>query len=501
VNSFSVRLLFSQLFAILFPPNGEISSSFIDALRNLVLLLLFFGCCKIRGLIISVFEKLHPIFADNEHRRIAYFFPLLRSGLLMDAELQFIPALLESGTFSSLVRIGNRDCPPEVRDQIADFLVVIIRARPAEALSEQSVAVLLRNLTFLPEYQSKLLPLFEIGMSITGDNEITKGAIMNTIEQAMIILTSCTSDDSQHKAAVVIVSYMTNFVENFGQPMLSEWVNLGLFEKVALLPNSIRTSESMLASIGFFSAVCVAFPQFIAVFNANQSSPLRGMQDALLVIQHESSVTDALLCLALNQRQFVITRESSMLQNRAALRLLLQVIRDTSDEPRILTMLCNLTEFSVLNAFECFMCDIVGYLMDRIRHNRHIDISVAFFECIGSMFFSPLAVRQIVHALWFDENGYRYPRHCILLNSFQILLLGDLPIPVFSFFHFSAETHGIIGPIVEPTCFSSPFSLATAIKQEGKSRLVGPIISFEDGPESYLSLFLHNNTLSLKRVD
>jgi hypothetical protein len=219
----------------------------------------------------------------------------------------------------------------------------------------------------------------------------------------------------------------------------------------------------MLAAIDFFSAVSSCFSEFLAIFHAHRCPALLGIQDALGALPPGSGVADGLLCLALDKRTFVIARESSTLQNRAALRML-RAIRDSDDEARILHLLCNLCEFSVLNAFECFSCDIVGYLMDWIAHDRHIYICVAFFDGIGSMFFSPLVVRQLIHALRLDEKGIR-----ILLNSFQVLLLADAMIPVLSFFHFAGEGHGIVGQAVDAAAFLGRFALATAFKQEERS--------------------------------
>jgi hypothetical protein len=266
VSSFFVRVLFSPLYPVLFPVYNDIVSPFIEALRNLMLVLVFFGCCKVPGLLILVFRTLRRVFAESGYRNLIYFFPLFRSCLLVDSDVSFIPTLLESGIFSTLVRIGESGCPADLLDELADFLVVMVNTRPAESLAEQSVAVLVRNLTFLPRYQSQLLPFFKIGMLISGDGEIYKTALTNTMEQALIILTSCLNDPEQRKSAVIIVSYVSECVKKFGTTALSEWIGLGLFEIIASLPNAIQTVESILVSVSFFTAVCGSFPQFLTIF-------------------------------------------------------------------------------------------------------------------------------------------------------------------------------------------------------------------------------------------
>jgi hypothetical protein len=59
------------------------------------------------------------------------------------------------------------------------------------------------------------------------------------------------------------ITYISECATNFGATALSGWINLGLFETIVTLLNTIRIAESILVSILFFSAICRHFPQFL----------------------------------------------------------------------------------------------------------------------------------------------------------------------------------------------------------------------------------------------
>jgi hypothetical protein len=48
-------------------------------------------------------------------------------------------------------------------------------------------------------------------------------------------------------------------------------------------------------------------------------------------------------------------------------------MKDSDDEERLLKVLLELTEDSVINIYECFSCDVIVHVMEQIRHDKFID--------------------------------------------------------------------------------------------------------------------------------
>jgi hypothetical protein len=150
----------------------------------------------------------------------------------------------------------------------------------------------------------------------------------------------------------------------------------------------------------------------------------------------------------------------------------------------------------VTNIYECFWCDVIGRVMEQIRHDKFINQCFVIFQRISSKFFSPLALREVAWALRLDSSNRAQLRHYRILHSIQLLLVSDVAIPVSLFFRFGDDANGIYGPSVDPVAFSGSFSIVAAFGQEEDS--IGPLFSFHDMNESVLTGILESSVLTIK---
>jgi hypothetical protein len=275
--------------------------------------------------------------------------------------------------------------------------------------------------------------------------------------------------------------------------MLEEFAKLDLFDAIAASLAKVPMKSSLGVTIGFFRVLYTTYPQFLSRFNSPQSSVMRDLDRALSCNQVDGEILDMLMLFAVNQSKLTGT---STFRNLARLKFVLNVMKDSDDEERLLKVLLELTEDSVINIYECLSCDVIGHAMERIRHDKFIDQCFIIFQRISSKFFSTLALREVARALRLDISNRAQLRHYRILHSIKLLMMSDMAIPVSSFFRFGDDANGIYGPSVDPVTVSRSFSMVTAFRHEEVS--IGPLFLFHDMNESVLAGILESSVLTIQ---
>jgi hypothetical protein len=156
--------------------------------------------------------------------------------------------------------------------------------RLKEVMSAPRVMLVIGNMVLCDELQPILTQPFRLGPSVPRHERLPQSNIVQTI---LIIL-------HQSKAGpqfvATLISYLSEFIGNLGSDMLEEFAKLDLFDAIAAFPAKAPMKSSLVATVGFFRALCTIYPQFLARFNSPQSLVIRELDRALSCNQVDSEI-------------------------------------------------------------------------------------------------------------------------------------------------------------------------------------------------------------------
>ncbi|OHT03981.1 hypothetical protein TRFO_28644 [Tritrichomonas foetus] len=449
---------------------------------------LYYFSCQKRSNLQLVLDVIYGNISKNGFPRLIHYLPLFRSLLLLDSKINFVHSFLESGIIENLQISLFATKDDLLVNEIAEFYQMMVIARPMEVFRSSTFLPILRNLLIIERLQKMLAPCFKVGMSLSHIQpvEIGKQSVHETLEQVYAILQQASQDKSYHNLAIEMVSYMTESVPTFNISIFDDLT--GLFEATSKLPSYISTSEAFLKCLKFFNTFCAYFPQFLRIVNSNSSIVIRDFESTAPKIKITQDIIDCLILFMLNETEL----KDQRIKNRAALRLLLQISKETEFEEFVLKFILSICEQSMFNNFECFSCDVIGYSLNRIH--KLTDLSLNLFRVIGSKFFSPLALNQTIKTMRLID-GKREIIHQKLIDTFLSMMLDDRPRPVTSFFHFANNGNGIIVTNLDPTLFNEPFSFMTTFRVDSFFDLFYPIISISESMSSLVAIYIKNDMI------
>lgn len=448
---------------------------------------LYYFCHYKEENIQAVLKVLSKSLINEDFEKMRHFLPLLRSLLLHDPQLHFIHYFLESGIIENLHSFLFISTNEALIDQIASFYQLISITRPMEVFHSSSFLLALRNLVLINRLQPLLAPCFKIGLSLsyTTPFNIGKQCVYFTLEQVFSILKQALTDDNAHDLAIELVTYLIDQVNLIDVSVFNDFY--AMFEVISKLPSFIPTSDAFLKCLKFLNKFCAHFPQFLRFVNSNNSVIIRNFDSVSPKIKITQEIIDCLIAFMLNSTEI----KESKIKNRAALRLLLQISKGTEFENSVLNFLLKTCRNSMFNNFECFSCDVIGFVLDRLAN--HLELSLELFKVIGSKFFSPLALNQTFKAMRLVE-GQRCKHQQKLLDTFLSMLIDCRPSPVNSFFHFGGDGEGVVVKNLDPVIFSEPYSIATIFKIEKFEEKFYPILTItENCKNSLLSFFMKSD--------
>ena len=493
VSDFLQAFLFSTILSSS-SPDPE-SPKLMHKFRNVVLSMMFSFCCISSELLSFVLKTISLVVRGSECRKIHYFMPLFRSLLLIDAQISFVHHFFASGIVEDLQWLVRSSEQDNASDELAGLYQIMVITRPMEVFGTFTFLPILRDMAMNPRLQKMLGPCFKIGMSLSHTPPIAEGkkAAYMTLEQVVTIFRQCSMDLSLTDLCLTLVNYVSESIEIFDEDVLHSVVKLGMFDGIAALPGIIKSSQAVVTVVAFFTRICARYHDFRLSLDNENSVLMKKLETGIMHVPIDNNIIESIIKFMFNQS------ERTVIVNRPALRLLLKVIEGTDHEESVLKTLYMLCKNDIANAYSCFSCDVVSFIMNKISHDRLVQIGIPLFQTICSSFFSPLAMSETMTAMRLTDDGKRQPKHQALLDCYLDLLKEKNRIPVSGFYHFNGPTTGIFGPHVDPALFTQPFTIVTAFKQEDNLSGAAPIIALTEKSGNNFTVCIKQNQLTIRQ--
>ncbi|OHT05596.1 hypothetical protein TRFO_26600 [Tritrichomonas foetus] len=481
---------------------------------------------------LNMILKVIQIFTSgNNFLKIIHFLPFFRSLIEIDSKINFIHHFFESKSIESFQFAIINTENEQLKKQMASLFQTMAYLRPLEVFKSPVFLQAIHNLLLLESLQEILTPCFKVGMSLCHSQPHELGILcsISTLKQVLAILNQATTDKTIHNIAQTMIIYLTESVGTFDESVFDVLSKEGLFETISRLPLIVKTSEFFLLTIKFFGTFSSKFTDYFVSYN-QLSNIFHELEIASKNITLTQSIVDCLIYLMLNSHSLIsslsndnvsflekisMDSEISMtseivIQNRLALSMILHIVQDTEFEGYFLNLIFKLCKNSLDNTYECFLCDVIGFTLQRIIKNKHNEICYKIFKWIGQRFFSNLNLNQVFKAMRLGKDGKKHPHHFFILNNFLDMIIEEIPIPVSSYFHFSRKNDGIIIKNIDPSILTYPFSFSTTFKilnsQFEQNELVNeevifPILELKEKENFKLSVFIKNQRLFIYHQD
>lgn len=496
VSDFLQAFLFSIILSGPFPSSIEVASPFASWFREMALCMMYSICCISKDVCLFVLTTILSVSDGDDYMRLHYFMPLFRSLLLIDSRTNFVECFFESGIVDSLKWLVTTTNENGLLDELAQLYQVMILFRPMKVFSHITFLPMLREMTKNPRLQAMMGPCFKVGMSLSQTPPVEDGrkATYMTFEQVLIIFKQCATEENLIDLSLCLVSYMSQSMEVFDPEVISYLEELGVFDGVVSLPGIAKTQKSVLIVLNLFTKICGRFPKFRASLATVNAELLKQLEQNIQTVPLDATIVDALTKFMFGNH------ERAVIVNRSALRLLLRIVEGTEFEEMVLKNLHSLCTTNIANAYACFSCDVVRFLMSKITDDRLTSIGIPLFKVICSSFFSPLTMRETMKAMRLTDSGKRLPKHRALIDCFVELLQDKSHTPVSAFYHFTGNRTGIYGPVLDAALFNQPFAIATAFKQEDNISRFSPVISFYEKPGNNFVAAVQDGQLTIKQT-
>lgn len=492
-SDFLQAFMFSTI--LLSSANDSESPRLLYRFKNIVLSMVFSFCRISSELLLFVLNTISMVIRGSECSKVHYFMPLFRSLLLVDSEINFIHHFFASGIVEDLQWVMKADGHENAMDETAELYQIMVITRPMEVFRTFTFLPILRDMAMKPRLQKILGPCFKIGMSLSlsPPSEDGREAVCMTLEQVVTIFRQCSIDLYLTDLCLTLVNYVAESIEIFDDGVMERVVKLSMFDAIASLPGIIKTSQSVITVVLFFTRLCAQHHDFRLSLENENSELIKKLETGIMMVPIDNPMVETLIGFMFN------LFDQAVIANRSALRLLLKVIEGTGHEEHVLKTLHMLCRNDIANAYACFSCDVIGFIMNKLSDERLVSIGIPLFQVICSSFFSPLAMSETMKAMRLTDNGKRLPKHQAILDCYLDLLKEKNRIPVSGFYHFNGATTGIFGPHVDPSLFNQPFTIVTAFKQESNISELSPVVAMCD-KSSNCVVFVKNNLLTIRQT-
>lgn len=352
-------------------------------------------------------------------------------------------------------------------NQCIQFYQIIAIRFPLLAFKSQFLQFI-TSLALRKDTYHVFIPCFEIGLNAFQKDP---SVISSIIESIIQIMYSTSENDFLRSSSTELMNYLSNY-----KYFTSEIVkNLPLdFDKIAKIPLYTKDFHTYIYLINFLEKLFGNFPIEMKRFSSGNLFP--NLKESFL-FYNNFEVIKALFI-------FVQSNKSSLIQNRQALELLLDISVSEELELEIIRYLQNLCKTNSFNAFECFMANVIGYLLKRIHKEIFTKDCLELYYTISSAFFSNYSLQETIQALKPNEDGKIYSYYNKIINVLNQLISNDKSnIKINSYFHFNGLS-GITGIKIDNQILHNNFHISFCFRIEKITNLKEPIM-FIRSNESY----------------
>lgn len=430
---------------------------------------------------------------------IYWFMPLFR--VLLISNNDFINKFISSGIIDNLSPFLNDEKYQMQIDSLVSFLQIIILLNPYKFYNSLTLPALIIQMLLIERYNF-LLPCLSIGLNISSQVGFVKAKpiILNIILLLTSIFRQNENSKEYHKISNLFIEIISESIQSFNKEIIEEIIKQKFFITVSKLPKVTKTPETLLLVIRLYTSVTIRFPNLIHLFIQSMSI-FSNLKKAFCDIKITHEIAEALFSFAMNKQTKLHFYSLPIIQNRAALELLLDVSNDTEIEELLLKDLCHLCKGSTSNVLECFHIDCIHYALEKAKKPKLRKSALELFKVIGSLFFSPFSFNDLFKTLLSYNEETRNSYHQSIIKAFTRLISEESQIPINCFFHFNGFQSGIFGPSISSNFLNQPWTFLTTFCLDTETSNEDSLLLFTEDNNSILYFYFSNGDLHMIRKE
>ena len=445
-----------------------------------------------------LFSNLFEVCSTN-FESILVFMPLLRSVLrdnYVNHKSYFIMYLLKQDSFCNYVHMNmnNMKYCHQI-DEMIVFIQVTAVIFPSDIFTSGLMFPIIFGFVSNERYGSIALSWFKYTFdSFTQSNTDSK-LFQNLILIISVILEKTLNEESTKYLKELSSNFMkvlNETVLRFSIDVALMFSDLNLLMSFASLPQVTHDISTLKNVTSFLFNLDIKANHKIESLNTIGSIVFSCLRDSFKGFELDLELVEILLSQSMREKvRLQFTNHVPTIQNRIALKLLIDVVKDTQFEGIILDDLIKLCNQSTSNTFECFHNEIINYTLERALKKKLRVKAIQLYQIVSSTFFSPLSLYQTFKALYCTSLNKRSNYHQMILDCFLRLILENRPNPVSRFFHFNGIKTGIVKPCINSN-LTQNWSFITTLRMDTPTSLEDPLLCLcDDLNVYYLFSFVH----------
>ena len=450
----------------------------------------------------SVLKLFASIIDDKNFDVLSYFFPIVRSLVVVEREVSCIPAFIESGLLEVIHPMMSSKEYVQQIDEFAALCQIFAAVDPVSIFSSFILLPMMTELVTNPRYQSIIIQGYKCGFEISKllPFETAANIIHTMMSQISAIFISSLADTSLLDAATHLLEQYNASVPTFPKKFMKSYENDSFFDCAAKTAAELHDSHFTLILLKALTTFCIKYPEFIEQLNSKSSLIYSNLHKAFKGIKPlTQDLINAVLSLACNSETTMDNCSNKTIQNREAIKLILNIVDGTEFEKSTIYAIIDLCKTSSSNCFECFHCDLIRYCLTKCDNSELLPQAIGLYSTISSVFFSPLSMNETFRALYFGET--RSVKQQAILDCLINMISEGNPSPVSSFFHLNGFSDGIVGPGIDSEMLKLPWAFATTLRMDRAFSSTAPLVAFIEPKGSLSIVFAENSELKIIRKE
>ncbi|OHT01256.1 hypothetical protein TRFO_31965 [Tritrichomonas foetus] len=459
-----------------------------------------------------------------DFRLIQRILPVFRSLLMINDEIRFSRNFCNSNIIEVVrMNVNKMEDNQQAYDEIVAFIQIVATNDPRNAFASFSLSPMIKELVIKPRYRNFLLPCFRAGLVTTDETCVT-----NILGQIAAILYQVVDDRKYVEIASSSLNILANSANSLNRNSLKIYEERNVFEIIAKLPLITKEKSTLISALRFFLHVCLKFNSYIQVFterliyqllyncfeyfmnlkddncnkincesrneheNKNELNNEQSRENQSERVELDFEMFNLILSMSMNKETNLEEIEKYSIVNRSALRLLLRIMKGSSNELEFLKIFEKICMSNNSNIYECYQAGFLLYLLDRISVKELQEEVFIIFKMICTMFCSPMTLNKIYSTILVSDDRIN------ILDKILDMITSDSNFPVPSFFTFNGNRTGIFGPSINLNYLASSWSFSTSLNFENANFT---LLNLTDG-NSVLSFSINQNfNLEFKRIE
>jgi len=373
-------------------------------------------------------------------------------------------------------------------DSLAEFIQVVAISNQILVFQSTQFSQIVGELLMNNRYSEFIIPVFIL-------NDQTSLVFPNVFKQISFVFMKAKGDQALYSVCDRLLVILKDSVQFLLKPNINDFVEQAVLSS-SFLPLVSKSNIIMERVLDLVLQLVLAFPQYHKKLVSDESQVFKNIESSLCNYIGDENIAFLLLSLALRKRVTSFSNEEDQyISSDYAIMLTHKFLINTPLEKTFIEFLNFLCTSSISNAFECFQAGIIGSILLQLSIQSLVDCIVTLFRTIGSVFFSPVCLRQTFTALRAYDSQDLTPQQ-VLLDSFSGMISESTKAPVDCFFHFGGVSSGIFGPQFDSTVLTSGWSFSTIFRTEKSS---GPLFAIQESNSNFVFITFKNSQIVFER--